>query len=63
MNETSIKFERPNFKSIRVMDNLCTVGRISLALETYWYEPLDINSESDHAAALQVIEFNVSIIL
>jgi hypothetical protein len=45
------------------MDNLFIVGRISLALETFWYEPLDINSESDHDAALQAIEFNVSIIL
>jgi hypothetical protein len=46
-----------------VTDNLVIAGSISLALETFWYEPLDISSESDHDAALQVIEFNVSIIL
>nr|ABN05620.1 female neotenic-specific protein 2 [Cryptotermes secundus] len=34
-------------------------GRISLALETFWYEPQDSNSESDHEAALQAIEFNL----
>lgn len=36
------------------------VGQISISLETFWYEPLDINSRSDRNAAEQILEFNVS---
>jgi hypothetical protein len=38
-------------------------GCISLALETFWYEPLDISSLSDQEAAIQILEFNVSRLL
>ncbi|KDR12524.1 Lactase-phlorizin hydrolase [Zootermopsis nevadensis] len=34
-------------------------GQISISLETFWYEPLDINSRSDRNAAEQILEFNL----